>query len=266
MSKLPTLFVSHGSPMLSLQAGATGAAWERLGRELPPPSAVVVVSAHWSQAAPALTGAERPETIHDFYGFADALYDLNYPAPGAPQLAQELAGGLAAAGYAARVDARRGLDHGAWVPLRFMYPAADLPVLQLSINARADANWHYGLGAALAPLLKDDTLLLASGSLTHNLYEFRPGTGHLPVPEYVNVFQAWMYQHLIGHDLDALLDYRRRAPQAARAHPSDEHLLPLFVALGAAGAGAPVVRELDVVTEHILAMDIYRFERGEPRH
>ncbi|MBL8474005.1 MAG: dioxygenase [Rhodocyclaceae bacterium] len=262
MSALPTFFVSHGSPMLSLDAGATGAAWAEIGAALPAPRAIVAVSAHWSQAAPALTGTAQPETIHDFYGFDGALYELHYPAPGAPELARELADGLARAGYAARVDERRGLDHGAWVPLRFMYPSAKLPVLQLSINARADAAWHYQLGAALAPVLGEDVLLLASGGLTHNLYDFRPGTARLPVPDYVTDFQAWMFDRLTARDIDAVLDYRKRAPQALRAHPTDEHLLPLFVALGAAGPDAPVRRDLDIVTERMLAMDIYRFERA----
>ncbi|WP_035053930.1 dioxygenase family protein [Andreprevotia chitinilytica] len=259
MSRLPTVFVSHGSPMLALGAGETGYAWRKLAESLPKPRAVVVFSAHWSSPLPAVGAAAQHGTIHDFYGFPAPLYDVRYDTQGEPALAQRLAQGLQDAGWPARIDVERGLDHGAWVPLKDMYPQADVPVVPVSINNRQSPAWHYQLGHALAPLLDDDVLLLASGSLTHNLYEIEPGRDGETPPPYVTAFQDWFHAKLTAGDLPALLDYRRQAPDAERAHPTQEHLLPLFVALGAAGANPDVTRHFDKVTERILAMDVYGF-------
>ncbi|BCL74866.1 dioxygenase [Jeongeupia sp. HS-3] len=261
MTRLPTFYVSHGSPMLALDAGHTGEAWAGIARHLPKPRAIVMVSAHHSAAITTIGSAARHDTIHDFYGFPAALYQQRYDTQGDPALAQQLALGLEAAGWPTQRDPQRGLDHGGWVPLKSFYPAADIPVVPLSINARQSPAWHYRLGQLLAALLPDDVLLIASGSLTHNLYEFEPGFDGAPALPYVTAFQDWMHTRLQAADLDALLDYRRQAPEAVRAHPTEEHLLPLYVALGAAGPGTTAVRHYDGVTERILAMDIYGFNR-----
>lgn len=258
MTRLPTLFVSHGSPMEALDAGASGQAWRQIAASLPKPRAIVVLSAHWSSTVPQVGSGVRHETIHDFYGFPRPLYEIQYPVPGAPQLALRLASALRKAGWPAELDQERGLDHGAWVPLRYMYPDADVPVVPVSIDARQSPEYHYRFGAALGEALDDDVLLVASGSLTHNLHDLR---GVDVNTAYVGEFQDWVAQQLAAGDLDALLDYRRRAPHSVRAHPTDEHLLPLYVALGAAGEGAPVTRYFDQVAHQVLAMDAYGFGR-----
>lgn len=253
---MPTIFVSHGAPSMALQPGAAGAALQRLGSELPRPRSILMVSAHWETQPPSLSTAEWPETIHDFFGFPEPLYRLRYPAPGARELAHRAAGFLQDAGIAANLDPRRGLDHGAWVPLRYLFPDADVPVTQLSIQPQLSALHHYRAGEALRPLTDEGVLIVASGSLTHNLSEFRQRSEE--VPSYVRGFQDWVRTALESRDVCALIEYRKRAPDAARAHPTDEHFLPLFVALGAAGAG-PVYRYTDEITFGVIAMDGYVF-------
>lgn len=265
MSALPALFVSHGAPTLALDPGASGAAWRELAHALPMPRAVVVVSAHWCTAGTRIGNAATHHTIHDFHGFPEALYRLRYDAPGDPALAAELAEGLRRAGREVTLDEQRGLDHGAWVPLREMLPRADVPVVPLSIDPRRDAAWHHALGRDLAPCLPPDVLLLASGALTHNLRDFRPGQAHLPPPAYVTGFQQWMHAHLAAGDTQRLLAYRQLAPDAVAAHPTDDHLLPLFVALGAATPPPRAERLHAGITERILAMDVYRFARDAGR-
>jgi 4,5-DOPA dioxygenase extradiol len=254
----PAVFVSHGSPMMALEPGRAGAALARLGRDLPRPKAILVVSAHWETVSPAVSAAPRPETIHDFGGFPRALYELQYPAPGAPALGAWVKALLDAAGLPTALDAARGLDHGAWVPLRYLYPDADVPVTQLSIQPDRSPLHHYRMGEALRPLLDDGVLILASGSLTHNLQEWRGRTGDAP-REYVAEFQGWVDRTINQRDIAALLDYRRLAPHAARAHPTDEHWLPIYVALGAGGLCGRVERLTDEVTYGMLAMDAYVF-------
>lgn len=256
MSTLPTLFVSHGSPMLALDTGEIGHAWRTLAASLPRPRAILAVSAHWNTPAPVLSTAAQPATIHDFYGFPAPLYQLQYPAPGAPALAREIVDLLAGAGIEATTDPDYGLDHGAWTPLRELYPQADIPVLQLSVQPRRDPAWHYRVGQALSALPADGVLVLASGSLTHNLRDAMSG---LPAQPYVEAFADWMYRTLTAGEVDSTLDYRHQAPGATRAHPTDEHLLPLFVALGAAGAGARATRFYHG-EDSALSMDSYRFD------
>ncbi|MGJ7918734.1 dioxygenase [Massilia sp. LXY-6] len=261
MAPLPTLFVSHGSPMLALQDSPARRFLQELGRSLPRPQAIVVVSAHWESAnGPAVSLAPQPETIHDFGGFPRALFEMRYPAPGAPEAAERAAALLEAAQIPVGRSPQRGLDHGAWVPLRLMYPDADIPVAQLSVVRGAGPAAHERIGRALAALREEGVLVLASGSLTHNLYEFRGQHIDAPVPHWVGEFEAWMKARLESRDHDALLDYRRAAPFAVENHPTDEHLLPLFVALGAAGPGAQA-RQLHSSFEHgVLAMDAYAFQ------
>lgn len=233
---LPSIFVSHGAPTLSLDPGATGASWQRLARDLPRPRSVLCVSAHWMTEQPAVSAPERNETIHDFYGFPELLYRLAYPAPGAPALAQRVSSLLGAAGIAAAVERERGLDHGAWVPLRIMYPEADIPTIQLSIQPRRDASWHHRLGAALAPLRGEGVLVLASGGAVHNLRTIAWQGG--PPPDWAQEFDDWLAAALAEGREAELLDWTRRAPHAQQAQPTPDHFLPLFVALGAAGPGA----------------------------
>jgi 4,5-DOPA dioxygenase extradiol len=259
---LPVVFVSHGSPMHALEAGAAGEVWAALGRDLPRPRAIVIVSAHWETDVPVLTGAERPETIHDFYGFPQPLYRIRYPAPGAPELAARTAGLLGEAGFAPRVDPARGLDHGAWSPLLHAYPAADVPVVQLSLQSALGTRHHLALGRALAPLAAEGVLLVGSGHMTHNLRDWMRTAGAAPPAAYVLEFQAWVAARIAARDLAALADYRTRAPHAARAHPSEEHFLPLFFALGAAAPAGASERLYDGVDGGALAMDAWLFRPG----
>jgi len=260
MPALPSLFVSHGSPMTALHPGLSGTRLAELATALPRPRAIVVASAHWLAHAPQVGGAARPATVHDFHGFPRELYQLDYPAPGAPAVAARVAALLDDAGLAPHLDPQRGLDHGVWVPLRLLYPEADIPVVPVSIQPRLGPRHAYAVGRALAPLRRDGVLLIGSGSITHNLHDFRAGYGEGREAPYLRPFTAWIERRLAAGDTDALLDYRRQAPFAERAHPTDEHLLPLFVALGAAGDAARARRIDAGVDMGFLAMDIYRFD------
>ncbi len=261
MSALPSLFVSHGSPMLALDPGDTGVVWRAMAASLERPSAMLVISAHWMTGIPVLSTARSPATIHDFYGFPEPLYQLYYEPPGEPCLAEQIAARLSTANVRVGIDPSRGLDHGAWIPLRSMYPAADIPAFQLSIQPRNDPAYHYRLGQALAGLGEEGVLVLASGGMTHNLRDLvldsPDGKG---THAYVHEFSNWMHDKMVAHDIDALLDYRRQAPHAQRAHPTDEHLLPLFVALGVAGETASAARFYTNVTLGCLSMDAYCFQ------
>ncbi|MFT3763784.1 MAG: class III extradiol ring-cleavage dioxygenase [Pseudoxanthomonas sp.] len=261
MAGLPSLYVSHGSPMTALNPGQAGAQWSRLAAGLPRPRAIVVASAHWLGRRPLVGGAARPQTIHDFGGFPAELYALQYPAPGAPELARDVHARLQRAGLEPHLDEARGLDHGVWVPLRFLYPQADIPVVPLSIQPGLGPRHPFELGRALAPLRGDGVLLVGSGSITHNLHDWRGGFGDGHEAPYVRPFVRWVEDRLRADDAPALLDYRRRAPFAERAHPTDEHLLPLFFAMGAAGGDALGAQRIDAgVDMGFLAMDIYRFD------
>jgi len=230
---LPSLFVSHGAPTLPLERDSPARGFlAGLGRALDRPEAILCVSAHWEAPAPSLGLAARPETIHDFYGFPDALYRLRYPAPGAPDLARRAAALLEAAGLEPALEPARGLDHGAWVPLLLMFPEADIPVTQLSLLARAGAAAHLALGRALAPLRAAGVLVLASGGAVHNLRHWR--AGHDEPPDWARDFDDWLAERITAGAVEELVGYRELAPAAATAHPSEEHLLPLHVALGAA--------------------------------
>lgn len=255
---LPTYFISHGAPTLILEDGPTCAFLRDLGRSLARPRVVLVVSAHWETDRPTLSAATAPETIHDFYGFPETLYRIRYGAPGAPAVAAEAARLLNAAGIPSDIDAARGLDHGAWVPLMLMYPDADIPVLQLSIQPQSGTAHHVVVGRALAPLRDEGVLIMATGSLTHNLRELsRDDSGG--IAGWAEEFAGWMAAKLHARDDAALLDYRRQAPHAQRSHPTDEHLLPLYVALGAATPQHPAERLHASFAHGSLAMDTYLF-------
>jgi 4,5-DOPA dioxygenase extradiol len=255
---IPALFVSHGAPTLAIDPGATGKALAELGKTLPRPNAILVISAHWDTVAPRVSAAPKPETIHDFGGFPEVLYTLQYPAPGAPALATRVAALLARADIA--IDPDRGLDHGAWVPLRFSYPNADIPVTQLSLQSRLGAAHHYRVGQALAPLRDEGVLILGSGGIVHNLRQLNWSGGGEP-EGWAYQFAEWMAGHVAANDIDALLDYRTQAPNAAQSHPTEEHLMPFYVALGAGSRDARVdAKRIPLgFTFGSLGMDAYQF-------
>ena len=234
---VPALYVSHGAPLFAVDAGETGPALTRWGQGLraqfPALRGVVIMSPHWMARTPQVMTGPQPATWHDFGGFPPALYQLQYPAPGAPALAQEVLALLQAAGVAAQGDAGRPFDHGAWVPLMHLFPEADLPVVQVALPVLAGPAEVYAMGAALRDLRSQGVLVMGSGSMTHNLAEFFGGARE-PAP-YVIEFSRWIEAALGRGDLPALLAYRSQAPHAERAHPTEDHFLPLFFALGAAG-------------------------------
>ncbi|HEY1611346.1 MAG TPA: class III extradiol ring-cleavage dioxygenase [Paraburkholderia sp.] len=232
-SRTPTLFLSHGAPTLPIDPSLPSGGFSTLSAQLPRPESVLVLSAHWGTLQPLASTSAQPETIHDFHGFPRALYEIEYPAPGAPEVGQRAAALLAEHGIEAGTYPY-GLDHGAWVPMLLMYPQADVPVTQLSIQPRADAAHHFALGRALRALRDEGVMVIGSGQITHNLraadFSAAPGDADPRVAEFVDWFEARLH----ARDIDALLDYRQRAPHAQSMHPTDEHLLPVFAALGAA--------------------------------
>jgi 4,5-DOPA dioxygenase extradiol len=259
MSRLPTLFLSHGSPQNAVERTASSDAWAALARGLERPRAVLMASAHWETAVPMLTGNPKPDTLHDFGGFPEALDRIRYPAPGAPALAAEAVALLKDAGIAAGVDGCRGLDHGAWVPLLWMYPEADVPVVQLSLQPGLGAARHVELGLALAPLARDGVLIVGSGHATHNLRDWMANPRRQEPLRYAQAFADWLRERLDARDTAALVRYRQLAPDAERAHPSEEHFLPLLVAWGAAGGNATVERHAAGFDAGVLANDSYLF-------
>lgn len=254
---LPSLFISHGSPMLALQPGASGLALSQLAAELAKPTAVVLVSAHWESTELHVSGARQPATLHDFGGFPAPLYQIHYPAPGSPALAAQVVELLAAAGLTAQIDPTRPLDHGAWVPLSLLYPQADIPVVQVSLPSRLGPALQNRIGYCLRVLRRQGVLLIGSGSITHNLGELDWQAGPQSIAPWAKDFRDWMVERLARGDEAALLDYRRQAPHAQRNHPSDEHLLPLFFA-HAAGERFSLVHQ--GFSYGALGMDIYRFD------
>jgi 4,5-DOPA dioxygenase extradiol len=253
---MPTLFVSHGSPMMILEDVPARAFLATMGSLVPRPKAIVSVSAHWCTERPAVSLAAKPETIHDFYGFPDALYRLHYPAPGAPELAARVADLLGA-----DRDPAYGLDHGGWVPAKLAWPEADIPIFQLSLQPHMGPAHHLALGRKLATLGDEGILVMGSGSATHNLRRLARGRHDLPPEPWAKAFDDWLAQTLAQGDAAALADYRTLAPFAREAHPTDEHLLPLHVAFGAAGEGATGKALHRSFTSANLSMATYAFSR-----
>lgn len=255
------LFLSHGSPMTALQPGAAGLFMQALGRQLqrqPRPHAILALSAHSLARRPTLLVAERQHAVYDFGGFDPALYQLRYDAPGAPALADELLGALP---DLLQGHALAGLDHGIWTPLRYMVPQADIPVLPLCFSPQASPAALWALGRALAPWTTQGVQILASGSITHNLRRVFQGGAAADareIPE-SRAFRDWWAAHALAADWPALLDYRRQAPHAMDMHPTDEHLLPWFVAAGAGGEAHGAVRIHESVTHGCIGMDAYAF-------
>ncbi len=232
----PSVFVSHGAPTVAQQVCPVTAFFKGLGDTLGRPQAVLCVSAHWETETPMVSTAVRPDTLHDFFGFPDPLYQLRYPAPGAPDLAGRTVELLGEREIPCAVAPDRGLDHGAWIPMMLMYPDADVPVTQLSIQPDDGPAAHLALGRALAPLRDEGVLVLASGGAVHNLSFFRPGSSD--VADWASRFDDWLAAAVEAGDGEALVDYRNASADGALAHPRDEHYLPLLVALGAAGEEA----------------------------
>ena len=259
---VPALYVSHGAPLFAVDAGETGPALTRWGQGLraqfPALRGVVIMSPHWMARTPQVMTGPQPATWHDFGGFPPALYQLQYPAPGAPALAQEVLALLQAADVPAQGDAQRPFDHGAWVPLMHLFPEADLPVVQVALPVGAGPAEVYALGAALRGLRSQGVLVMGSGSMTHNLAEFFGGARE-PAP-YVIAFSRWIESALERGDMQALLNYRSLAPHAERAHPTDDHFLPLFFALGAAGDDLHANYLSREVMYSMLAMDAFALQ------
>lgn len=259
MARQPALFVSHGSPMIMFEPSPAREFLAGLAGQVERPDAIVMVSAHHDMAEAVVTSVEAPATIHDFGGFPQKLFDLRYPAKGDPKLAQEVAALVAGAGIPVFVDPKRGLDHGAWVPLMLAWPDADVPVVQLSISSTHAPEWHYRVGQALAPLRDRNILIIGSGSLTHNLRAiFVEGRDHdAVVPDWVSAFADWMKDRIDAGDSDAVLNAVERGPSGKQNHPTMDHILPLFTAMGA--GGIPGQRLHHSYTYGVLAMDAYQF-------
>ena len=255
MTTTPVFFISHGAPTFAVEPAELGAQLCALGQRLHDVKAVLVVSPHWQTHGVRVMSTPVPETLHDFGGFPAELYTLRYPAPGSPESAIEAARLLAAAGFSVSLDEKRGFDHGAWVPLLHLLPGADVPVFQVSMPATLTTAEAFRLGQALAPLRAQGVLIVASGSMTHNLYEVGPaGTGEAA---YAREFAAWVRQAVLDNAIDRLVAYRRAAPHAERAHPTEEHFLPLLVALGANAENAAVQTLDGGVTYGVISMESY---------
>ncbi|MBI5361917.1 MAG: dioxygenase [Planctomycetes bacterium] len=253
---MPSLFVSHGAPSLLLEDAPVRTFLAGMAKELPRPRAILCVSAHWTTRATRVDVSTAPETLHDFAGFPEELYRMRYPAPGSPGLARDVALRLKAAGIEAETSSR-GLDHGAWAPLKLMYPAADVPVVQLALQPHLGAAHHVALGRALAGLRQEGVLVLGSGGATHNLGELGAGDH---APDWVRRFDDWLVERVERGDERDLVGYRALAPDSARCHPTEEHLFPLHVAFGAAGGDTRGRTLHRSTTWGTLAMTAFRFD------
>ena len=264
---LPPVFVSHGSPMIALEPGAAGAFMRRLGPAIDAafgrPKAILAISAHTAARAPVLLAAPRHEAVYDFGDFDSKLFTLRYDVPGAPALAERAAALLGAASIPVHVVTEGGLDHGIWTALRYLYPAADIPVLPLAFVPEQSPAQQFALGEALATLANEGVLVLGTGSITHNLRRAFSGGLHgarerPEIPE-SKAFRDWMNARGTALDWNALLNYRSLAPHAVDMHPTDEHLLPWFVAAGAGGRGNAPLRLHASVEMGSIGMDAYAF-------
>lgn len=234
---MPLLFLGHGSPMNAIEDNPWSRVWRDLGRRLPRPRAILCVSAHWETPGPWVTGSTAPPTIHDFYGFPQALFDVRYPAPGDPALAQRIVA-LLGEDVGARVDPQRGLDHGAWAVLRPMYPDAGVPIVQLGLDSRRPGAWHLALAARLAPLREEGVLIVGSGDIVHNLRHFN-WRDPSPLP-WASRFRDRVNALIRERDLAALADWPALGEDARLSVPTPEHYLPLLYPLALAGADEPV--------------------------
>jgi 4,5-DOPA dioxygenase extradiol len=255
METAPVLFVSHGAPTFALEPGVLGPKLADIGAHVGEAKAILVISPHWQTRGVSVMTTAIPETIHDFGGFPQPLYDIRYETAGHPQVAEQAARALSDAGFGVYLDDRRGLDHGAWVPLRYLSPTGWIPVFQVSMPFTLDAAGALRLGSALAPLREEGVLILGSGSLTHNLREFRQDS-NLEAP-YAGEFVRWVRDALASRDDRLLLAYRRQAPHAERAHPTEEHFLPLLAAFGASSEDDIMTVIDGGITHGALSMESY---------
>ncbi|MFT7053011.1 MAG: 4,5-DOPA dioxygenase extradiol [Psychromonas sp.] len=256
----PALFISHGAPMMALEQSTTAVFLQALATTLAAPKAIVIFSAHFDLPGEVVvTSATAPSTVHDFYGFPEKLYQMTYPAPGEPALANQIADLLADNGFSSRLDDHQGWDHGAWIPMKLIYPEANIPIVEVSINSQLSAETHFQLGRALRSLRKQGILILGSGGISHNLHEIfstRPDTQRV---HKVEKFTAWVKEKLHNKEINSLLNYQNEAPYASFNHPTQEHFLPLISVLGAH------IQEQTISCIHqdseyeILALDAYRF-------
>ena len=263
MSKAPTLFISHGAPTFAIEPGLLGPRLKVLGKQLSGMTAVLVVSPHWQTRDTRVMTTPAPQTVHDFGGFPSVLYDLQYPAVGHPQYAAEAGRLLANAGFVGGMDERRGLDHGAWVPMRHLLPGADVPVFQVSMPHALDTASAFQFGRALAPIRESGVMIVGSGSLTHNLYEFRQSGSE--AADYAIEFTQWIRQAVTSNDIEGLVNYRQFAPHAQRAHPTEEHFLPLLVALGARSVTEAAQVIDGGITNSVLSMESYAWGLADER-
>jgi 4,5-DOPA dioxygenase extradiol len=229
------------------------------GATLGKPSAILMISAHWETPQVSVATTNSPGTIHDFYGFPDSIHQFRYGAPGAPKIAQKAATCLRQAGVEVIDDPERGLDHGAWVPLAYMFPDADVPVAQISIQSHLGPRHHLNMGYELAALRDENVLILCSGNLTHGLRELNRGAVDAPPYPWVADFSQWIYDAIDEGRIDDVVNYRAIAPDAARNHPTEDHFLPLLIALGAGGKDARPERIHMSATYQTLSMDAYAF-------
>ncbi len=260
MERLPALFIGHGAPTVAVEPGPAREFFQSLSGLLPTPSAILCASAHWETATPEVSSTPNPSTIYDFFGFPRELYGMRYPAPGAPHLAVQVARLLTTAGLPARLDSTRGLDHGAWIPLRLIYPEAEIPVLQISLPARSSTDYFLALGRVLAPLRREGVLIVGSGNATHNLgaytqYAEQPSADP---PDWVADFDRWLEETITAGHVANLLRYRELAPHAVKNHPSEEHFMPLLVAQGAGGSAGRLLHRS--FSYGVLSMAAYAFE------
>ena len=255
MTKAPVFFISHGAPTFAIEPGLLGPRLQALGGQLSGLKAVLVVSPHWQSRDVKVMTTLQPETVHAFGGFPSSLYELQYPAAGQPAMAREAARLLVEAGFTTGFDDRRGLDHGAWVPLYHLLPQAHVPVFQVSMPATLNTAQAVKLGRSLAPLREQGVMIIGSGSMTHNLDEFRQA-GVQP-EAYAQEFAAWVRAAVLANAVESLVHYRAEAPHAERAHPTEEHFLPLLVALGAQVPDDAVQVIEGGMTHGVLSMDSY---------
>jgi 4,5-DOPA dioxygenase extradiol len=257
MTRLPTVFVSHGAPTLALDDGPAHRFLGRFGTRIGEPRAVLVLSAHFEAPTATITAGSAPATIYDFSGFPQALYDITYPAPGDPAVAQRVSQLLTTAGIPSRMDKDRGFDHGAWVPLLLMYPNADVPVVQLSIDSRKGTAYHFRLGETLRPLRDEGVLIIGSGGATHNLAHAFAASERAPLAGWATRFREWLADAVEQDRRDDIANYRAVAPYASRNHPTEEHLMPLMCAVGATEPDEPRQRVHASDAYGALAMDAY---------
>lgn len=225
--RMPAIFVGHGSPMNAIENNIYTQAWEALGQRFPAPKAILMISAHWMTRGVAVTAMKQPQTIHDFGGFPQALFDIQYPAPGDPALAQHIAQHLAPLPVV--LDQQWGLDHGTWSVLVKMYPQAQIPVIQLSLDLTQPASWHFELGQRLAALRDEGVMLMASGNVVHNL---RRMAFQSPGFDWAHRFNNVMRKAILEDDTEKLVNYQQFGQDAALSVPTSEHFLPLLYVMG----------------------------------